>query len=211
MKNDIVIIGSGGFAKEVRMLIRHINQAEEVWNFLGYIDNDLGTKIGDDVVFNNDSWLQSVDKEIFAIIGIGNPSVKKKIADRLSTNNNIKFPNLIHPNATGDWPRISFGKGNVVCSSCCFTTDITIGDFNAFNLCTTLGHDAVVGDYNVINPSTNLSGKVSIGDENLIGTNTAVLEDINISSNVIIGAGSTVIRNIEGAGTYVGSPVKKIK
>ena len=33
----------------------------------------------------------------------------------------------------------------------------------------------------------------------------------DITDQVIIGAGSTIIRDIEEAGTYVGSPVRRIK
>ena len=40
MIKDIVIIGSGGLAKEVALLIEEVNKKEEVWNFLGFIDKD---------------------------------------------------------------------------------------------------------------------------------------------------------------------------
>ncbi len=209
MAKRIVVIGSGGFAKEVAFLIQEINTVSNEWNFLGFIDDQVGNSVGNNAILNNDNWLLNSNETIYAAIGIGSPKIKKSIADKFSVNKNIIFPNLRHPNATGDWSNIKMGKGNVICSSCCFTTDIDIGNFNAFNLCTTLGHDAIVGDYNVINPSTNLSGKVVIGDSVLIGTNSALLEDIKIHSNTIIGAGSTVVKSITEAGTYVGTPAKK--
>ncbi len=44
---DIVILGSGGFAKEVAFLIEEINRSSITWNILGFITNDksmLGKK-----------------------------------------------------------------------------------------------------------------------------------------------------------------------
>ena len=38
---DIVIIGSGGLAKEVVFLIEEINKIENKWKILGFIDDNI--------------------------------------------------------------------------------------------------------------------------------------------------------------------------
>lgn len=37
---DIVIIGAGGFGREVAWLIDDINKNEPTWNLLGYVDDN---------------------------------------------------------------------------------------------------------------------------------------------------------------------------
>ena len=210
MKN-IVIIGSGGFAKEVAFLIDDVNKQHKEWNLLGYIDNEIGKQNGKYSVFQNDEWLKQTNKEISIVFGIGSPPLIEKLSILFSKNENLYFPNIIHPNVIADWNRIKIGKGNIICASNTFTTDIEIGNFNIFNLDCTLGHDSLVGNYNVINPSVNISGGVDIGDNNLIGTSATILQFLNINNDVIIGANSLINKSINEKGVYVGVPAKRIK
>lgn len=211
---DIVIIGSGGFAKEVAFLIDEINSSENKWNILGFIDN---TNDNADTtkykIYNNDDWLKITQKELAVAIGLGNPKITKKILGDLSINNksNIFFPNLIHPSVIGDFDRIKLGVGNVICAGSILTTDIKIGNFNIINLACTIGHDSTLGSYNVINPTVNISGGVTISDCCLVGTGSQVLQYKSIVDNAIVGAGSVVTKNISEAGIYVGIPAKKLK
>lgn len=207
----IVIVGSGGFAKEVAFLIDEINKEENEWDFLGFIDENIGEFNGKYKVFNNDDWLKNTENKIYVVFGIGDPALLKKLATNFNRNKNLTFPNLIHPNVVGDWSQISFGEGNIICAGNNFTTDIKIGSFNVFNLDCTVGHDVLIDSFNVINPSVNISGGVSLGKEILIGTGVQILQYKNITDCVIIGAGAVVTKDIVESGVYVGSPAKRIK
>jgi sugar O-acyltransferase (sialic acid O-acetyltransferase NeuD family) len=210
MKN-IVIIGSGGFAKEVAFLIEDINHKGNEWNLLGFIDEKVGEFNGKYKVYQNDDWLFSIKEEIFVVFGIGDPALVNKLVSKFKKNDNIKFPTIIHPNVVGDWEQIIIGEGNIICAGNIFTTDIQIGSFNIFNLDSTIGHDTVIGNYNVINPSVNISGGVVLEDKILVGTGVQILQYKKIISNTIIGAGALVTKDIIESGVYVGSPIKKIK
>ena len=104
-----------------------------------------------------------------------------------------------------------YGKGNIICAGNILTVDIQIGDFNIINLDCTIGHDAILISYVTVYPGVHISGMVTIGAESEIGTGTQIIQGTRITDQVIIGAGSTIIRDIEEAGTYVGSPVRRIK
>lgn len=207
----IVIIGSGGFAKEVAFLIDEVNKVERIWDILGYIDNDTGKVNGKYSIFQNDEWLAKTNERINVVIGIGSPILIEKLSNKFIKNKNLYFPNIIHPNVIADWKRIKLGIGNIICASNTFTTDIKIGNFNIFNLDCSLGHDSCIGDYNIINPSVNISGGVQIGNNNLIGTSATILQSLKIDKDVIVGASTLVNKNIHEKGVYVGIPAKKIK
>ena len=210
MKN-IVIVGSGGFAKEVAFLIEEINKKEKQWNLLGFIDKEVGKNNGKYKIFQNDSWLEKTKDKISVVFGVGDNNLIQKLSDKFQLNQNLNFPNLKHPDIIGDWERIKLGKGNIFAAGNILTTDIEIGSFNIFNLDCTVGHDTVIGNYNIFNPSTNISGGISIENKVMIGTGTQILQYLKICSATIIGAGAVVTKNISQSGVYVGSPARKIK
>jgi sugar O-acyltransferase (sialic acid O-acetyltransferase NeuD family) len=210
---DIVIIGSGGLAKEVAFVIEEINKVNETWNILGYVDNDdskVGSFCGKYQVIHTDSWFHEISDRIAVAIGIGTPEIRKKVVQQLIELPHLEFPNLIHPNFVGDLERISMGKGNIICAGNIFTTDITLGSHNYFNLDCTLGHDAIVGDYCVINPSVNISGGVTMGNNILIGTGAQILQYLNIEDYATVGAGAVVSKPVQEETTVVGIPAKPL-
>lgn len=207
----IVIVGSGGFAKEVAFLIEDINKTKNEWNLLGYIDENIGKSNGKYKVFNNDDWLETTEEKLYVVFGVGDPILTKKLVDKFKSNIYLTYPNLIHPNVFGDWDKIILGKGNIICAGNIFTTDIKIGSFNVFNLCCTVGHDVTIDSYNIINPSVNISGGVVLSNLILLGTGTQILQYKKIIDNVIVGAGSVVTKDVVESGVYVGSPAKMIK
>lgn len=79
------------------------------------------------------------------------------------------------------------------------------------NLDCTLGHDDVIEDFVTIYPSVNVSGNVVIGQCSEIGTGMQIIQGKKVAPNTIIGAGAVVVKDCEESGTYVGSPVKRIK
>ncbi|MFK5982672.1 MAG: NeuD/PglB/VioB family sugar acetyltransferase [Flavobacteriaceae bacterium] len=210
MKN-VVIVGSSGLAKEMAFLLDDINRSKQTWNFLGFVDENIGIAVGKYQVIMNDDTLLNYNEPLSVVIGVGFPVLLKKLANKFKVNKDLLFPNIIHPNCIGDWDRINLGEGNVLTAGNIFTTDIQIGSFNIFNLNGTVGHDSIIGNYNVFNPTNNISGEVKINNQVLVGTGTQVLQQLEIVSNVIIGAGAVVTKNITESGVYVGSPAKKIK
>ena len=145
---------------------------------------------------------------IAAAVGIGNPKVIAKIGERFRQNDNVGFPNLIHPSVIWDQERIAIGRGNVICAGSIFTTDIAIGSFNFLNLNCTYGHDLRIGDFCVLNPGLNLSGGVEIGSRCLIGTGATILQYVKIGDEVTVGAGSVVTKDIPSGTTVIGVPAK---
>jgi len=75
----------------------------------------------------------------------------------------------------------------------------------------TVRHDAILGDYFTAHPGTNISGRTQFDECVYLGTGCKVIQGLHITSNVTIGAGATVIRDITEAGTYAGTPQKRIK
>ena len=206
---DIVVLGSGGLAREVAWLIEQINLSSARWRILGFSDVDpskRGSVVG--------KWrVGFADEEVAVMgvavaVGVGNPSVLLKLMEQFGSLPADLLPNLVHPSVLSDQERISMGVGNVICAGNILTTDIRIGSFNIFNLSCTVGHDTSVADCCVINPGCNLSGGVELGSGVLVGTGAKVLQYLRIGGRATIGAGSVVTRNVDQGATVVGIPAR---
>ncbi len=203
----IFIIGAGGFAKEVRWLLKIIYG--ENFNFKGFIDKGSNTLKGN-MIITEDYFFSNYkpNDNIKLFLGIGNPKLSKEILPKYFKYN---FPNAIHPNHQADHSYVDIGIGNIITAGVVFTTDIRVGDFNIFNLNSTIGHDTQIGAYNVFNPGCNISGGCNIGNGNLFGTNSTVLQYININNDSIIAAAALITKDIDSNQLLVGVPARIIK
>lgn len=206
---DIYIIGASGFGREVAWLIEELDE----FNVIGFVDDNKeiqDKKINDIPVVGGISFLIDQKEETNVVIAIGNPTIRYKIYEQLKENKNIKFPNIIAKDV-----RISnsnkLGIGNIICTQSILTVNITLGNFNHINLDCTVGHDVILHDFVTVYPSVNISGNVVVGNYSELGTGTKIIQGKSVTENVIIGAGSVVIKDLIEKGTYVGSPVRKVK
>lgn len=215
MKNTLYIIGTGGFAKEVAQLATLLNSNGARWSSIEYLcerEEDIGTRMPYGAVTGTDERLQSNHCAAEYVIGIGNPIVRQRIAQRLAKNLLLFSPNLIHPLAGFSTVSVELGQGNIITQGVVFTCDIVAGDHNVFNLNSTVGHDCHIGSYNVINPGCNISGGVTLGNSCLLGTGSRILESLQVADEVILGAGALLTRSINNSGdTYVGIPARPLK
>ena len=212
---DIAIYGAGGFGREVACLIRLVNGSlpEPRWNVIGFFDDgkEVGFKTEYGEVLGNVDALNSWEKPLDVVIAIGNPNDVKKLAESIS-NPLVEYPNIIAPTAVFlDRNNVRFGKGNIICTGCMISCNVTVGDFNLFNDRVSIGHDGAIGSYNVIMPSVNISGGVEIGDCNFFGVQSVVLQYLKIGNNVRIGASSVMMRNAKDDFLYVGNPALRMK
>lgn len=209
---DILIVGAGGFGREVAWLIEEINEEISEWNILGFIDENEAM-YGEEL--NGYKVLGGLDKigefkNVYIAIAIGNSKVRKDIVRKISTFD-CKQATLIHPNVIMDKKSNSIGKGCIICASNIITVNVNIGNYVIINLDSTVGHDVVLKDFATIYPSVNVSGCCTIGQCVELGTGSQIIQGKTIGDYSIIGAGSVVVKDIEEKRTAVGVPAKIIK
>lgn len=215
---DIIIVGAGGFGREVQWLIERINQEviklgqEREWNILGYLDD--GVPVGTDIdgyrVLGKVDYLNNIENTIYVTCAIGASKVRKKVVEPFLPNKKIIFPNLVDPSVLKS-NKVKMGRGNIICAGNILTVDIYIQDFCIINLDCTVGHDAQIASFFTAYPSANISGMVNFEDCVELGTGAHVIQGITVKSNTIIGAGSVVIRDLPGDSVAVGNPCKVVK
>lgn len=207
---DIVIIGAGGFGREVAWLIEDINNEKKEWNLIGFIDDNQkirGKNLNGYEVIGGLDFLK-VTKDVYYVCAIGNSRTRKKIIEENCKG--IKAGILIHPSVIKS-EFIDIKEGTIICAASILTANISIGRHVIINLDTTIGHDDIIEDFVTIYPSCNISGNVNVKKCSEIGTGTQIIQGIKVGENSIVGAGSVVIRDIQNNKVAVGIPAKEIK
>lgn len=212
-KLRLVIIGAGGFGREVAWQMTENTEFMENYEFIGYVDDDeriQHQKIGGAEVLGTMEWLLAQTDPIAALIAVGSARVRKKIAEKCKTNEKIVFPTFIAEDFQCS-DSVKIGKGCILCKGNIATVDTKIGDFTLINLSCTIGHDVVLKEFVTLYPGVHVSGNVTIGSVTEIGTGANIIQGKTIGDQVIVGAGSVVVTDIENSCTAVGVPAKKIK
>ena len=117
----IVIVGAGGFGREVKIIIDAINEVERKFDFLGFYDDgfNLGALINGYPILGSIADLNSTTESIAVAIAIGSPQVKYKV---LSINRNLEVK-LINKKRINVFALILFLLKSVlimVCYRCIF-------------------------------------------------------------------------------------------
>lgn len=209
---DIAVYGAGGFGGEVVCLINAINSHGTLWNFIGFFDDGIeaGTKVNFGTVIGNIDDLNRINKPLSVVLSIGSPSIVARIVSKI-VNQYIDFPNLIAPDLVFmDKKSFSMGKGNLFMFQSLVSCNVTIGNFNLFNVGIGLGHGSSMGSFNSFMSYSKISGEVEIGDRNYFGISSVVLQRIRIGNDNTIGANSVLMRNAKDKATYFGNPAKEI-
>ncbi len=207
---EIIIVGAGGFGRELLQWIKDINKVEEQWIIKGFIDDNLKALDNYEceykVIGTINEW-QPEENEVFAC-AIAKPNIKEKVLTLLKIKGAL-FVSVIHPTAIiGDHNNI--GEGLIACPNSCITVNTIIGDFVTL-LGSTIGHDAIVADYSTISSYCEITSGVKIGKRVFLGSHVTIIPGRKIANDVYIGAGSVVVTHIKANTKIMGNPARKIQ
>lgn len=207
----LVILGAGGFGREVVQYVNDINSQSKQYDILGFVDDDplkRGQTYDSVPVIGDLSSINTREIEIYAVCAIAKPALKKEVVER-AYDAGLKFINLVHPTVylSGS---VSFGEGIIISPYCVISVDTFVGSHAAINPQCGIGHDAHIGDFSTLYWNVNISGNVKLGNCVEVGSKAFIKQGLNIGDDAVIGALAAVIRNVEPNTTVAGVPAKKI-
>ena len=207
----VVIIGAGGFGREVIEIFKDQNRLQKQWEILGFIDENSalsGKIINNFSVLGGLDWFEN-NRDVGCVIAIGDPKTKKRIADFLEKKD-VLFYNAIHPSVIIS-EFVNLGNDVIICAGSILTVNILIKNHVILNLNNTVGHDSVIEDYCSIMPGVSINGENHIGNGVYIGTGATFIQKVQVGEWSIIGAGAVVIEDIPDHVVAVGIPAKAKK
>ncbi|MBE6133377.1 MAG: acetyltransferase [Erysipelotrichaceae bacterium] len=203
----MIIVGAGGFGRELLWWIKDINKVNKTWEILGFIDDDIHAldkyECDYDIIGTISDW-QPKDDEVFAL-AIGSPATKRIIVEKLKAKG-ASFATIIHPTAAlSEFAKV--GEGLIMFPHSKISCNSVVGDFVTL-LATPIGHDNVIGDYTVISGGCNIVRNVQIGHDVFIAAGVCIAQDVHIGNNAYLGLGSVVLKDVPDGATVFGNPAR---
>ena len=208
---QLIIIGAGGFGREVLAWARQSIGHGEEWVIKGFIDDNPDTLTGLRVPA---PWLGRIEDhqpsadEVF-ICAIGIPVLRRKCYERIEARGG-RFITLIHRTAVvGD--EVSLGTGVILCPYAIVSGYNQIGKGVVVNMHATIDHDANVGDWTQVNCHCDITGGVQVGSEVWFSSHVAVAPRIRIGDRAYLGIGSAILRDVEPDTKVFGVPARRVE
>jgi sugar O-acyltransferase (sialic acid O-acetyltransferase NeuD family) len=213
MVKKLVLIGAGGFGREVAQMIEGLNRREKKYEMAGFLDD--GKQFGPSSIINGYPWLGDSNwiiahrDEYVCNCTVGNAAIKAKIMKRLMAEG-VRFETIIATTA-GVASHTEIGPGCVLYWNVGVSVNCKIGAGVLLNDGVTIGHDVVIGDYTSIMPGTGISGGCIIGEEVDVGGHAFIIPGRKVGDHATIAAGSIVFSNVKAGTTVLGNPAKRMK
>lgn len=207
-RRPLVIVGAGGFGREVVDIVDAIEAQAPAAELLGFLDDgevraDLLRRIGVRLL-GETSLLQRLDVDY--VIGIGAADPRRRI-DGLACGWGRTAATLVHP-AASMGRDVRLGEGAIIAAGSRMTTHIALGRHVHVNMNCTIGHDTVIEDYATLFGGVVVGGGCLIGAGSTIGSGAIILPGVHVGEDAVVGAGATVVRDV-APGTIVVSPAAR--
>ncbi|WP_449220761.1 acetyltransferase [Tistrella mobilis] len=196
---DLVIFGSGGFAREVAAYA-----VDAGFTLRGFLD--LSRTAWEEHGAPAPAWLgrpedyQPAPGEVFAL-GMAEIAVRAEMIARWFDDAGWPAATIIHPTATV-MPGAEIGSGSVLGPRVHIGVNARPGPFTVMNYGCSFGHDGVSGRNNVFSSGVQLAGYVTLGANNFFGIAASVQPRLTLGDGNRIQAGVSVAANVS-SGAFV--------
>lgn len=210
----LVIIGAGGFGREVFALVTAVSPNGHPWVIDGFVDDH---PFADDTarvhalgshVLGTVADLAASSEPFAAVIAVGSPPARASVVQGLSRSK-VSYPSLIHPDAAVG-PQVRLAEGVVIAAGARLSTNVTAGRHVHIDQNASVGHDVVLEEYCRLNPQACVSGSVRVGAGAgaIVGANATVIQGLGVAESATVGAGAVVARSVAPRTVVKGTPAR---
>jgi sugar O-acyltransferase (sialic acid O-acetyltransferase NeuD family) len=203
---DIVIFGSGGYARSVAEAAARSG----FWRVIAFADPEGkgGTILGCPVVSEHDVLATAQFRA--GAVAIGDNWTRQQVVERIrKTRGDFEFCRIIDVHAVIS-PSAQIGAGSVVLAGSIVGAGACLGEHVSIYTNAVVEHDDVLADFCSLAPGAVLGGAVRMGLRSFIGLNAGIIHNIEVANDVVIGAGATVVRNCIPCSILAGSPARVV-
>lgn len=203
----LVIIGVGGFAREVHWHAQGSLGYGEEWDIKGFLDGDVKLdekeykKLPLPLLGDVDNYEVQPD-DVF-VCSIADCAARERLTGIMGQKG-AEFINLIHRTALIA-PTAKMGTGCILTPYCGMSPETAIGDHVIMNG-SGLGHDAAADDYCSFMGGVNVMGYAKIGQRVYLASKVQILPHAIVEDDAYVGVGSVVFKRVRHGQKVFGNP-----
>ena len=206
----LIIIGAGGFGREVLGYALDMPVSQRDWEVFGFIDDNLAALDQYSMDYHViGSIKEHVPKseEVF-ICALGDPKIKLQVCGMLEEKD-ATFTNVMHPSALIG-RTAKHGNGLIMAPYSGLSADVKLGKFVTVNSYSGFGHDSVAENGCTLSAHCDVTGFGYLEEGVFLGSHAVVAPHVRVGKYAKVGAGSVAIKNVEAFSVVFGSPAKVI-
>ena len=202
---SIVIVGAGGFGREVLQYLKDIHGSDPV---KGFLDDNLTSvepaSLEQRILGRISDYAPQPDEEF--VLAIGNPGLRLRLANQL-TERGARFISVIHPLAYVA-SSATLGTGCIIAPFAPIGANAVLSDQVVVTFYASVAHDAVVGPASALSPHSVANGGSRLGTASFLGTAAVVNPTCSVGNFAKVAAGSVVYRDVPDRSLASGNPAK---
>lgn len=205
---DVVIVGAGGFGREVLQYVRDAFAGDASVRVKGFLDDrppDL-SGFGLDVPVLGDTHGYAPQPGDRFVIAVGLPALRTALAERLAARG-ARFLTVVHPLAFVA-ASARLGQGCILAPFATVGAHTVVGDHSVLTFYASVGHDARVGRSCALSPHSVTNGGSVLGDEVFLGAHAVVNPLQRVGDRAKVAAGAVVYRPVPAGTLAAGNPAK---
>ncbi len=210
MKN-LLIIGAGGFGREMFAAAREACGFGEGFRIKGYLDGNPHALDGFDgypsIIGSSESYV--IEEDDVFVTALGNVDARKRCAEMIESRGGCFIP-IIHRSASLG-PNVVVGEGAFIAHNVVLTADVKIGRHACVFHGSVIGHDTRLGDFSHVYSLVSIGGGVSVGERASVFPGARIVPRISIGNGATVGIGSAVIRSVDPGITVFGVPAQRLR
>ena len=200
----VIIVGAGGFGREVAWVISRINQISPVLDIVGFCDDDLAK---DSMVVEMAPFLGGTEDVIDShkgcgyICAMGNNKIRKRLMQQFNAAG-FKPISIIDPSAVIAYG-VKVGAGSYIGVHAVVSVGCDLGRGCIVNNNVSVGHDSNLDNFSQLCPGVALSGGCCVGEGALLGSNSCTIPCKNMGDWSTLGAGTVLLSDLEDGGSRI--------
>lgn len=207
---DIVIVGAGGFAREMHCLLPEF-LADATWRFKGYLGRDQGVAsqvdISHQLLGDPEAYAPAPDDRF--VLAIGNMDARRRTFEAI-TEKGGRFLTIVHPRAyVANTAQLA--EGVVIYPFAAVSNNARLDVGVKLNYYASVGHDTQLGSYCLLAPYATVNGFGILEEEVYLSTHSTIAPQVRVGARSKLSANSAAMRDVPADSLVFGVPGRVVR